>query len=74
MLRWRYGSQLDWRLVTIGLSEDASRYEELGYTPTRMTLGNLHFRRHGMPFALAAAPARHGHGARLPGDRRDTPE
>jgi 2-hydroxychromene-2-carboxylate isomerase len=52
VLRWRYGSQLDWRLVTIGLSEDASRYEELGYTPTRMTLGNLHFRRHGMPFAL----------------------
>jgi 2-hydroxychromene-2-carboxylate isomerase len=52
VLRWRYGSQLDWRLVTIGLSEDASRYEEFGYTPTRMTLGNLHFRRHGMPFAL----------------------
>lgn len=52
VLRWRYGSQLDWRLVTIGLSEDASRYEELGYTPTRMALGNLHFRRHGMPFAL----------------------
>jgi 2-hydroxychromene-2-carboxylate isomerase len=52
VLRWRYGSQLDWRLVTIGLSEDASRYEELGYTPTRMTLGNLQFRRHGMPFAL----------------------
>jgi predicted DsbA family dithiol-disulfide isomerase len=52
VLRWRYGSQLDWRLVTIGLSEDASRYEELGYTPTRMTLGNLHFRRYGMPFAL----------------------
>ncbi|HEY1451288.1 MAG TPA: hypothetical protein VGF47_10070 [Solirubrobacteraceae bacterium] len=56
VLRWRYGSQLDWRLVTIGLSEDASRYEELGYTPTRMTLGNLHFRRHGMPFALEPRP------------------
>jgi hypothetical protein len=52
VLRWRYGSQLDWRLVTIGLSEDASRYEELGYTPTRMALGNLRFRRHGMPFAF----------------------
>jgi 2-hydroxychromene-2-carboxylate isomerase len=56
VLRWRYGAQLDWRLVTIGLSEDASRYEELGYTPTRMTLGNLHFRRHGMPFALQPRP------------------
>ncbi|HEY2718256.1 MAG TPA: DsbA family protein [Solirubrobacteraceae bacterium] len=52
VLRWRYGAQLDWRLVTIGLSEDASRYDELGYTPTRMALGNLQFRRHGMPFAL----------------------
>lgn len=52
VLRWRYGAQLDWRLVTIGLSEDASRYVELGYTPTRMTLGNLGFRRFGMPFAL----------------------
>lgn len=53
VLRWRYGAQLDWRLVTIGLSEDASRYEELGYTPTRMTQLSLAFRRHGMPLALA---------------------
>ncbi len=50
VLRWRYGRQFDWRLVTIGLSEDPSRYVELGYTPTRMTLGNLGFRRYGMPF------------------------
>ncbi|HEY2216693.1 MAG TPA: DsbA family protein, partial [Solirubrobacteraceae bacterium] len=52
VLRWRYGDQLDWRLVTIGLSEDPSRYVELGYTPTRMAIGNLGFRRFGMPFAL----------------------
>jgi 2-hydroxychromene-2-carboxylate isomerase len=52
VLRWRYGSQLDWRLVTIGLSEDVSGYEERGYTPARMALVNLAFRRHGMPFAL----------------------
>jgi 2-hydroxychromene-2-carboxylate isomerase len=63
VLRWRYGEQLDWRLVTIGLAEDASRYEELGYTPTRMALGNMHFRRYGMPFvseprARVAATAR----------------
>lgn len=51
VLRWRYGDQLDWRLVTIGLSEDPSRYLELGYTPTRMAVGNLGFRRFGMPFA-----------------------
>jgi 2-hydroxychromene-2-carboxylate isomerase len=56
VLRWRYGEQLDWRLVTIGLSEDASRYAELGYTPTRMTLGNLRFRRYGMPFLWEPRP------------------
>jgi protein-disulfide isomerase-like protein with CxxC motif len=53
VLRWRYGAQLDWRLVTIGLSEDPARYIELGYTPTRMAVGNLSFRRFGMPFAFA---------------------
>jgi 2-hydroxychromene-2-carboxylate isomerase len=53
VLRWRYGEQLDWRLVTIGLAEDPRRYEEAGYTTTRMTLGNLRFRkRYGMPFLV----------------------
>ncbi|HWD11195.1 MAG TPA: hypothetical protein VG366_05090 [Solirubrobacteraceae bacterium] len=51
VLRWRYGGQLDWRLVTIGLSEDPQRYIERGYTPTRMTVGIVTFRRYGMPFA-----------------------
>jgi protein-disulfide isomerase-like protein with CxxC motif len=50
VLRWRYGDQLDWRLVTIGLSEDPNRYLELGYTPTRMAVGHVGFRRFGMPF------------------------
>jgi len=54
VLRWRYRGQLDWRLVTIGLAEDAGRYVDAGYTPTRMTLGNTHFRRYGMP--LLAEP------------------
>ena len=63
VLRWRYGAQLDWRMVTIGLSEDPQRYVERGYTPTRMTVGNLGFRRYGMPFgaeprARVAATAR----------------
>jgi protein-disulfide isomerase-like protein with CxxC motif len=51
VLRWRYGEQLDWRLVTIGLTEDAARYVERGYTPTRMAIGHMRFRRYGMPFA-----------------------
>lgn len=57
VLRWRYGAQLDWRLVTIGLAEDAQRYIERGYSPTRMAVGNLRFRRYGMPF-LSAPRAR----------------
>ena len=50
VLRWRYRAQLNWRMVTIGLSEDPQQYVERGYTPTRMTVGNLGFRRYGMPF------------------------
>ena len=50
VLRWRYGDQLEWRLVTIGLAEDAGRYVERGYTPARMAAGNMRFRRYGMPF------------------------
>lgn len=53
MLEWRYGDQLDWRLVVIGLTEDASQYESRGYTPVRGALGQISFRRYGMPFAPA---------------------
>jgi predicted DsbA family dithiol-disulfide isomerase len=53
VLEWRYGDRLDWRLVLIGLTEDASRYAELGYTPLRGALGQLSFRRYGMPFSPA---------------------
>lgn len=50
VLRWRYREQLRWRLVTIGLSEDPQRYLDAGYTPARMAVANLRFRRFGMPF------------------------
>jgi protein-disulfide isomerase-like protein with CxxC motif len=51
-LRWRFGDQLDWRLVLIGLSEGPERYVQAGYTPTRMAQGYKTFgRRFGMPFA-----------------------
>jgi predicted DsbA family dithiol-disulfide isomerase len=53
VLEWRYGDQLDWRLVVIGLAEDASRYESIGYTPLRGALGQMSFRRYGMPFSPA---------------------
>ena len=51
VLEWRYDDQLDWRLVLIGLTERASQYEERGYTPLRGALGQVRFRRYGMPFA-----------------------
>jgi predicted DsbA family dithiol-disulfide isomerase len=57
VMEWRYGDQLSWRLVMIGLTEDASQYEARGYTPLRGALGQAFFRRrYGMPFA--AAPKR----------------
>lgn len=53
-LRWRFGDQLEWRLVMIGLTEDARQYIDRGYTPRMMTEGWLRFRRRwGMPFATA---------------------
>ena len=52
VIEWRYGDQLDWRLVLIGLTEDASQYADRGYTPLRGALGQALFRgRYGMPFA-----------------------
>lgn len=56
-LRWRFGDQLDWRLVMIGLSENADRYKELGFTPGRMATGMRKFeQRFGMPFGSGVKP------------------
>lgn len=50
-LRWRFGDQLEWRLILIGLSESTERYEQIGYTPGRQASGWRRFRaRFGMPF------------------------
>jgi predicted DsbA family dithiol-disulfide isomerase len=53
VLEWRYGEQLGWRLVVIGLTEQASQYVERGYTPLRGAQGQVRFRRYGMPLAPA---------------------
>jgi 2-hydroxychromene-2-carboxylate isomerase len=54
VLEWRYGEELEWRLVMIGLREDASGLAERGYSPARSVLGHMKFRRrYGMPFRLA---------------------
>ena len=55
VMRWRFGDGLKWRIVTIGLSEDRSRYEQRGYTAPRQVQGwQALFRpRYGMPFGSA---------------------
>jgi 2-hydroxychromene-2-carboxylate isomerase len=56
VLHWRYGAQLRWRLVTIGLTEDAEQYVRRGYTPAGSARGYVGFRRRGMPFATQPRP------------------
>ena len=51
VLHWRFGDQLRWRFVTIGLTEQAEQYLRRGYTPAGSARGYLRFRRRGMPFA-----------------------
>ncbi|MFL5820577.1 MAG: hypothetical protein ACJ76S_07840 [Solirubrobacteraceae bacterium] len=56
-LRWRFGEQLSWRLVLIGLSQSAQAYVDRGYTPEGAALGQRAFRaRFGMPFAPHPKP------------------
>lgn len=55
-LRWRYGEQLRWELVMIGLTEDAGQYAARGYTPTSSAIGYERFRRFGMPFQITPKP------------------
>ena len=55
-LRWRYGDQLRWRLVTIGL-RDAVDPDAPGPPPAARAAGQRRFRdRYGMPFALDPRP------------------
>lgn len=51
VLRWRYADQLDWRLVLIGLAEDAQQYAARGFTPLLQARSAVSFRRYGMPFS-----------------------
>ncbi len=55
-LQWRYGDQLAWRHVMIGLTEDRTQYEDRGYTPLLMARGQRRFRRFGMPFGREPKP------------------
>ena len=53
VIEWRYGDQLQWRLVLIGLTETSDQYANRGYTLLRGALSQLAFRRYGMPFSPA---------------------
>jgi len=55
-LQWRYGDQLSWRLVAIGLTERAEQYVRRGYTPAGSAKGQARFRRYGMPLAPQPKP------------------
>ena len=59
-LKWRYGDQLDWRDVMIGLTENGSVYEQRGYTPAGQARGYRTFRERGMPFATEPRERVHG--------------
>ncbi len=53
VLEWRYGPQLEWRLVTIGLRDEVTQGAAAAYDPARRAQGQTRFRdRYGMPFGL----------------------
>ena len=53
VLEWRYGAQLEWRLVTIGLRDEVTPGYAAAYDPGRRAQGQARFRdRYGMPFGL----------------------
>jgi predicted DsbA family dithiol-disulfide isomerase len=58
VIEWRFGEQLDWRLVLVGLTEERAQYEARGYTPLRGAISQATFReRYGMPFSPAPKAA-----------------
>jgi 2-hydroxychromene-2-carboxylate isomerase len=56
VLEWRYGAELDWRLVTIGLRDEVTEAAIAAFDPTR-TLNKryaLFAHRYGMPFGVVS--------------------
>jgi 2-hydroxychromene-2-carboxylate isomerase len=51
LLRYRYGAQLRFRLVVVGLWETSEDRAAIGYEPVGSAQGNRLFRRFGMPFS-----------------------
>jgi 2-hydroxychromene-2-carboxylate isomerase len=59
VLRWRYGAQLEWRHVMIGLGETRDHYRRRGTTGESQARNYRNFRRRGMPFATAPREGPH---------------
>ena len=53
VLQWRYGDQLQWRHVMIGLSETTEHYRRRGTTGETQARNYRSFRGRGMPFATS---------------------
>src|SRR4051795_12493668 len=53
VLEWRYGDQLDWRLVRIGLREDPSGIAASFDGARTAARWNVFHKLYGMPFAIA---------------------
>jgi 2-hydroxychromene-2-carboxylate isomerase len=67
VLEWRYGEQLSWRLVMIGLREEVGAAARRGFDPVRAAARHMSFgRRYGMPFGVVPKerPAATGRGCR----------
>ena len=67
VLEWRFRDQLRWRLVMIGLREQASEAAVTAYDPVRaLTRWRVYEERYGMPFATEAKarPSGTGRGCR----------
>ena len=67
VLEWRFGDQLSWRLVVIGLRDELSEAARATFDPARSVHGHMTFRhRYGMPFGLVPKerPAATGRGCR----------
>ena len=53
VLQWRYGAQLEWTHVMIGLGQTADHYRRRGTTGETQARGYRSFRHRGMPFATS---------------------
>ena len=66
VLEWRYGDQIEWRLVLIGLRDEVSEEMREGFDPAALTRLIVFRNRYGMPFSLQpkARAAASGRGCR----------